>query len=416
MSHRLIALSFLLYAVVCNSERTVRGREEDEREFPEERRVLIDSQFAFPTVVSTYLPAPFITAGACNAGTKYKIQKVADLYNYLDQIECVFSAGLTPTQIGLGYGYGTLLLAANTAWPATVSETVYQGDYIVKTWCSGAYHNIGILNIAGLDVGTATWTVGELPGHVAPGEYWDGKPSVIADFRVDVNQLCPVEGNESKIGLQGFVPFRNSIPPINGYLDVARVVGRDSRDGGLIYLCKAFSTSEKEGLSTVLYYALKNFDPRVDVIDDYGVQRTFAPTYEGEEIFVAKDFTYSRKGVRAAIEGLPASLDVLKMQHMVAERDALDAILSNSVFGYPIPDVGYDGPGGLAGVFAGAAESFGGGIVSGISEHLLAAAGGGNFQSVADRLVDAGGGALGRIPGVGYAESMFNQGDERRRR
>lgn len=60
----------------------------------------------------TFWPIPPLhSTGSCSKGTHYTINKISDLFYHLDDLECVFTAGKTPTAIGLGHYHGTLLTA-----------------------------------------------------------------------------------------------------------------------------------------------------------------------------------------------------------------------------------------------------------------------------------------------------------------
>lgn len=260
---------------------------------------LYDPDFAFPSIVSAFLPLPFITSGNCTGGRTYTIQRIGDLFDNLGELECIFAAGLSPTTVGLGYNYGTLLTAANTAVPAVVAPVAYQGDYVVRTRCGDRVLYIGTLHVGGLSIGTAEWSIGPLPGDVAPGEYYNPKDNLVMDFRIDIRDICPVEDPAFPFNIRGFVPFHNSIPPVNSFVDIGRVVGRGAKDGGTILLNKAMATDPTRGFATVLYYAIKNFDPAVN--PNFAV---------GTPITVPESFTYSREGIRAPIERLGTSIDV----------------------------------------------------------------------------------------------------------
>lgn len=67
------------------------------------------------------------------------------------------------------------------------------------------------------------------------------------DFRANVQQICPVEDEAALLNAKGFLPFRYAPVPMNCYVDIARVVGRDIVDGGLILLVKGLNEDPEFG-------------------------------------------------------------------------------------------------------------------------------------------------------------------------
>lgn len=219
------------------------------------------------TRTAAFSPIPLPVTGECKAGKKYKVRSIEDLESQVEELECIFAAGLPPYngQVPKGFSYGYLLTAANTAFWSRAAQLGYQGDFVVTTQCNGRKYDIGWMSIGGLKVGTAVWTSSHLPKHLqlAEGEYPIGNTEgIIMDFTRDFGKICTPEGSENSITLEGFSPFTNSMYPISHYIDMGRVVGIDQADGGIITLNKAFSTSNNS-LRTVLIYATKTFDTSI---------------------------------------------------------------------------------------------------------------------------------------------------------
>lgn len=258
-----------------------------------------------PTPPGAFSPLPLPASGSCTKGTSYTINSVIDLYSRLDELECIFSAGVSPDDVPLGFSYGYLLSAANSAALDILAEAVYQGDYVVKTQCGGKFLNIGWMSIAGVKPGTAVWSIGDaeaaLKTGLAPGEYPlpSNRPAIIMDFTVDLNKLCAAQGNESPLGLIGFSPFANSLWPIKQFVDIAVIVGRDANDGGLITLNKAYITNAQLGAQTALIYATKNFDPAVKPGFASGTPIVVPAGPNNENVI-----TFNRLGLSSLIERL----------------------------------------------------------------------------------------------------------------
>lgn len=266
-------------------------------------------KFSLPSIIASGRQLPLVTSGSCSAGVSYKIEHPKDLHNFLEELECVFNAGHVPNMVGLGFHYGTLLLAANSASLDIFAKSAYQGDYVIRTHCNNKYMNIGVLNLGGINIGTAEWYIGAFPGEIIQGEHLDNRRGLVMDFRAEMEELCPPEGDEDVLTNRAFLTFRSSRGPAKTFVDMCRVVGRDSVDRGLIYLCRGLSENKSHQFSTVLFYALKNIDDRVDIIDYNGRVRPF---HGEEEIIVQNSFSYSRRGMGSTFAGIPASLESLK--------------------------------------------------------------------------------------------------------
>lgn len=52
--------------------------------------------------------------GDCVKGASYTINSIADLKKNINDLECIFAAGVAPDAIGLGFHYGTVLLGENS--------------------------------------------------------------------------------------------------------------------------------------------------------------------------------------------------------------------------------------------------------------------------------------------------------------
>jgi hypothetical protein len=122
---------------------------------------------------------------------------------------------------------------------------------VVRTRCNDEDLYIGTLHVAGLSLGTAVWSIGSLPGPVAAGEYYNDKPNLVMDFRVNMKEICPIEDSTLLRSTRHFLPFKNSLPPVNSFVDIARIVGRDPEDGGLIFLSKAMASDPVLGYVSV---------------------------------------------------------------------------------------------------------------------------------------------------------------------
>lgn len=287
-------------------------------------------------------PVPLPATGSCTAHTKYKITSVKDLYADAGDLECIFAAGKAPVKEPLGYSYGYLLAAANTAFYDLFAEIFYQGDFTVRTQCQSEYLTIGWLSIGGVKPGTALWSVGNrkeaLGVDVAPGEYpLSSENAIIMDFTKNFKDLCHPQGNESPLGLIGFSPFMNSVWPLNQFIDLAVIVGKDS-DGGLISLNKAYIIPKdpEDGAATILFYATKSFDDEVLPSFNYGDEIEVPLSASGEEVV-----EYYRGSVEALLKRLNPARIVgdYSEAYLGTLRERSPSVRAQKTAEFPIPNI-----------------------------------------------------------------------------
>eukprot|EP00922_Rhytidocystis_sp_ex-Travisia-forbesii_P019580 GHVS01028957.1.p1 GENE.GHVS01028957.1~~GHVS01028957.1.p1 ORF type:complete len:401 (+),score=42.43 GHVS01028957.1:40-1242(+) len=249
---------------------------------------------ALTSTLASLLPVPLAASGNCTAGSVYTMSTYKQVYSLIPQLECVFAAGVAIPQVPLGGMYGRILLVGNTAfWDAPI-ETVFQGDWVVKTRChtddpvyrdnkitsrrldasagpnsrettrrsgirsrdidsgsssSGDSRNsssfdlfLNVLRLAGIGVRSGAWYVPPVfpYPHVATGEYLNAiEPTLVNEPGFDVAANCPP-----------YVP-KQLIPsnyelPVRLFVDQYRAIGRDEGDGCLLFLGRAFLKSSDQ--------------------------------------------------------------------------------------------------------------------------------------------------------------------------
>lgn len=210
-------------------------------------------------------------SGTCLKDTPFQIRSVDDLKDNLENLECIFQAGIGFKEIPLGPMYGTLLLAVNSEVPARLSRPVYLGDYSYMTGCTGpdgefAIHYFSQLRIVpGITPGVSKNTISPYPKQLAFGENpyvpkWHNIEALVMDFTVDTNAVCPLTPDVPLMKLKSKTmdPFGKSLPPISGYIDISVIVGANPDNGRLILLNKAMAYDDLNNeLTTTLFYAVE---------------------------------------------------------------------------------------------------------------------------------------------------------------
>lgn len=159
----------------------------------------IELLFRLPVVGPTkglLSPLPLPISGKCPNGRYYIIKTPKKLNEYADELDCIWSVGLTPDTVPVGHIPGTAIAIANTGFYNKLAAKVYRGDFAFEADCGA---NFGFLLLAPIDhpSGTALWQVQALPpslGPVQTGEYMDERPALTFDFSTPVPAACEDAG------------------------------------------------------------------------------------------------------------------------------------------------------------------------------------------------------------------------------
>lgn len=263
---------------------------------------LVNTFSSIPLSSKSYFQAPFskiapiTTSGDCLSGHTYIITDESQLYEGINY-PCLWDAGLVPKTVPLGMNHGKLLQFVGSSLPTLVTPFFYQGDFTMKTLCSGEYKDIGLLHFGGKTTSAGIWTIDSYPWPSGDGEFYDGKQGVLMDFSVDVAEHC---GSDiPAYPLVNFTPAKTYGWPMRLFVDLLTYVGCNEADGGHLLLGRTWMLSPngdnetREGY-TVLWFVLKTFDPNV-VPDGYTC---------GTPITVQNTFSYSYKGILPFLERL----------------------------------------------------------------------------------------------------------------
>eukprot|EP00921_Rhytidocystis_pertsovi_P016579 GHVQ01026132.1.p1 GENE.GHVQ01026132.1~~GHVQ01026132.1.p1 ORF type:complete len:511 (+),score=80.83 GHVQ01026132.1:270-1802(+) len=197
---------------------------------------------------------------SCTAGATYSIKSTDDLHQHLDQLECVFSAGLAPVRPPIGLYYGGILKALGATSGNFVLHGLWQGKIGLQTQCQDSDTQFYILmNLYANNIDFPAYLyVGTLREKLHPEEYDDGKESLFVDYTVDFSNVCPASENLPRdVNMSMF----NAKPPASHIVDLARVVGKTS-DGGHIMLGKAYirNPSGQSDTRMVIWWYVVNYD------------------------------------------------------------------------------------------------------------------------------------------------------------
>lgn len=125
----------------------------------------------------------------------------------------------------------------------------------MRTVCNKETVFLGTIKVAGISVGTAPWFLTPFIGPVAPFEAPIDPTiaNIVMDFRQNIHDICPVEDLAAMLNQKGFLPFKNPPPPVNCFVDIGRVVGRDAVDNGIILLFKGMNHDPDIGYDVFSY-------------------------------------------------------------------------------------------------------------------------------------------------------------------
>ncbi|OXA43693.1 uncharacterized protein LOC110858401 [Folsomia candida] len=245
--------------------------------------------FPYSTNVARRFPIPSSAYGKCQAGKSYTINSFEDLRKHEAELQCIFSAGLTPSKVPEGPQPGRVLLALNARHFLInpIVRLIWRGNFAFKAECNSTsgseasqiyvgFHN-SFNNVAVLP--TIVY-IAPLQANFAPGECEDGKPSAIMDFTQNLRTICPdyaefVRRNKDKLPTS--VTSLANFYPNTQILDVFRLVGRQS-DGGRIFLGKTYFRdafrSDKQ-IATIAFWYTLSYDDQVN--PDFGVGENLPP-------------------------------------------------------------------------------------------------------------------------------------------
>lgn len=217
-------------------------------------------------VVQTGYPAAI--KGTCEAGTVFTISTVDDLLSNVDNLECIYNAGLVPNTVPLGPQYGTVLKFGTSDALAPLLAPLWQGKVISHLRCPNEL-DLGLNVIQGRFRVAALIYIGVPNIKLAPGEYTDGKDTLIIDYTQTFGDKCTTPPG-SIFGQEDLsLNILDNIYPFRMIVDVVRLVGRQS-DNGAIYLGKTYVQdpfrSDRQAYN-IAFWSIVNYDPLVVTLD-----------------------------------------------------------------------------------------------------------------------------------------------------
>lgn len=103
----------------------------------------------------------------------------------------MYNTGIAPSKVPEGPLYGTVISTINTRVFNQFMGQVWKGKTINRTECNGNTAFVGWNNLLNNPNAPFLAHIGHHSLSLAPGEYDNGRPSVVLEYGVDVTQLCP---------------------------------------------------------------------------------------------------------------------------------------------------------------------------------------------------------------------------------
>jgi len=243
----------------------------------------------------------FVTSGSCQEGEPLPlITSIADLYDNVDKLECLFTTGCASHTFATGNHPGEMITAINIPETSEIINKAYNGEFTFPYRCAAGEGIIGTTIIAGQVAATGLYEQklgSDIDLNIAPGQGLLN-PDVLyttMDFTINPNDLCPL--SETDKGNYSLTPFESSPAPGAGYVSIGTNVGV-SANGNSIMLVKAFGYgyngakfdpttdfTDREW-SNVLFYAFEN-------VEDLGTFDPFASNCTFQQSGVTFDYEYT---------------------------------------------------------------------------------------------------------------------------
>jgi len=209
--------------------------------------------------VPTQAKIPESISGQCTKGKVYTVKTVTDLFAASAELQCMYTAAITPTSIPLGIYYGDVLLVVNTDLLDPLVRQLWKGKIATKTKCRDLDRYISWNFVSQKLSFPAVLSLGTVQVPLAAGEYEDGRKSLIIDYTPDFASLCPPDPSYNTYIDMSILddPY-----PINQVIDEVRIVGR-SPDGGTIMLGKTYMIDRynpKHSATTIAFWYVLNYD------------------------------------------------------------------------------------------------------------------------------------------------------------
>lgn len=225
----------------------------------------------------------------CKAGVLYPaITSVSVLRTLEYDLECVYSAGIVPSTIPLGYYFGIPLTVGQSSSLANLLGVVWKGKYAAQSYCpeTGETKHVLWNRLRNTSYFSANVYIGTLLQPLATGEYDDGRGSLVIDYS---SKLSGCNSVWNDVGYNTTVHFTENGRLMHQVIDTVRLVGRDAT-GAAILLGKTylkFLTMAGHRLATVAYWSLVISGAQFHPEFAYGTQ---LPPLE-------KSFAYARHGL-----------------------------------------------------------------------------------------------------------------------
>eukprot|EP01068_Selenidium_serpulae_P012943 Selendium_serpulae@DN58_c0_g1_i2.p1 len=180
------------------------------------------------------------------------------------EYRCLFSRGVAPQHIPLGFGYGTPLNVIASGIASQIASDIWGGKIFMRMWCNRRTLDFRFVhNLVG---GEARFPAKVYLGknryfeQLASVDVIDENPSMWIDYTGDFSD-CESEDPDANQPMTSH--FMANRYPINRIVDEVRLIGSSASTGADIYLGRALFPLRGQYLN-VAWWSLQIFDTQSD--------------------------------------------------------------------------------------------------------------------------------------------------------
>lgn len=176
------------------------------------------------------------------------------------EYRCLFSRGVAPRYMPLGFGYGTPLNIAASDVVSRIAGDIWGGKIFMRMWCNR--RTLDFRFIQNLVKGQARFPArvyidkNRYASELAPIDFIDDNPSMWIDYTGDFSDCQSEDALANQAMTSEFMANRY---PINQIVDEVRLIGSSERTGADIYLGRALFRFGDQ-YRNVAWWSLEIFD------------------------------------------------------------------------------------------------------------------------------------------------------------
>jgi len=208
----------------------------------------------------------------------YNITKIQDLWDNIDDLECIYRVGEEPTSILVGPMVGVCFTVGNSYAANPVAKAIWTGKYTMNVTCGEKKKvHLGWNGVFGDIAFPYAMFIGKLNdvGNMHP--VWkDNRSTIVLDYSRPMSHYCPnyyemLNSDNEQMKFKRSADYQ-MIAPFIFVIDGMRPVGRQ-KDGGLIYLGQTYvRDGYRSDVLTypVAFFAVISYDKNVEKHIKYG--------------------------------------------------------------------------------------------------------------------------------------------------